>query len=412
MPNNISNEKILSLKGTSAGTCNEFKCIVKIQDFSSVKIQIFNEFDLMRKTLLLSVLYLYVKTPGLMKYFTYIIAICVFSKFCTNLYSQTSKPIYDTSYIKSYRDYLIVTFVSVINSNTVEIEDNNAHDISFSTNLPLYLGFAIDYKWLTFEYTNNINTSPNNNKGQTQSKSYGFGITGQKFWFRSFWKDYQGYYLENPGYDNPDFNEEVDPYPLRPDLRTKVFFTNLNYGFNYRKYSNTASLWQIEKQKKSAGSFTVGLSAGYTESMADSSVVLARWEPNFGQDALIQNYHLFFMGINGGYLHTFSLFRKKNFFFSLAIIPGLSYQYGKAFLENNPVQVQKNMIGSQIESRVVFGYNHDKWYSSVSVNAYSITNAFSQDNSIIQNYVSIRMVYGRKIKLRETKSDFLRKIGL
>jgi len=328
------------------------------------------------------------------------------------LLGQETIPIYDTSFIQSYRDYLVLTMVAVYNSNNISFTDNKQDDISFTTNLPFYFGLAADYKWLTFEFTKNINTSPNNNKGETDSRSIGIGITGRKFWFRSFWKDYQGYFMENPEYDNPEFNEEIDPFPLRPDLHTKILFANLNYGFNYKRFSNTASLWQLEKQKKRAGSFTVGLSAGYTEMQADSALVLSKWETNFNPNSLITNYQFTWIGLNGGYLYTFPMFKRKHYFISLAFIPGLSYQFGKANIENNPLPLKKNSLGVQTETRFVFGYNHEKWYASFSASLYAISNSFVQDNSIAHGYNFLRFVYGRKIKVRESKSDFHRKIGL
>ena len=328
------------------------------------------------------------------------------------VYGQDETPGYDTAYIQSYRDYLVLTLVGVLNSNTVSIADNTDKEITFSTNLPFYFGFSVDYKWLTFEFTKNINTSPDELKGETNSHSLGFGITGRKFWFRTFWKDYEGYYMENPDYDNPDFDEEVDPFPLRPDLHTAIFFANLNYGFNYRRYSNTASLWQLEKQKKSAGSFTIGLSAGHTEMQADSALVLSKWELNFNHNALITNYQFNWIGLNGGYLHTFSMFKRKRFFVSLALIPGVSFQFGKAHIENSTELLKKIGIGAQTETRLVLGYNSQKWYTSLSVNSYAISNAFVQDNSIVHGYNFLRIVYGRKFRIRETKSEFLKKIGL
>jgi hypothetical protein len=325
---------------------------------------------------------------------------------------QEVKPEYDTAYIQSYHDYLVITGVSVYNSNSIDIADNLNKEISFATNLPFYFGIAIDYKWFTFEYTKNIKTQLDKNKGKTDSRGIGIGITGRKFWFRSFYKDYEGYFMENPEYDNPEFNEEIDPYPLRPDLHSRIFFANLNYGFNSRKFSNTASLWQLERQKKGAGSFTIGLSAAFTKVEADSALILPKWEANFNPDALITNYHYTMIGINGGYLRTFPMFKKRRFFLSLAFVPGFSYQFGEARIENNPMPVKKNLFGGQAETRIVLGYIHEKWYTSLSANFYSFSNAFAQENSIVQGYNFLRIVYGRKIKVKETKSSFLKKIGL
>jgi len=173
-----------------------------------------------------------------------------------------------------------------------------------------------------------------------------------------------------------------------------------------------ASLWQLEKQKRSAGSFTTGLSFAYINYAADSSLIIPEWKENFNEDALIKEFNLTVIGINGGYLHTFSMFKRRRLFLSLALIPGLSYQTGKAFHESGDNPPRKNMIGLQNEARIVLGFSHKRWYTSLSTISYFIANSFAKENSINQNYAFFRFMIGYKIKMPETKSPFLKKIGL
>ncbi len=341
-----------------------------------------------------------------------IIPTTLFTASYINAQNSEPVPVYDTSYIESFRDYMVITLVTVRNTNNVSVNDNYGNDVVFSTNLPFYFGLALDYKWLTFEYTSSFNKQGDISMGKTDSKSIGFGITGRKFWFRNFWKKYQGYYMSNPKYYNPDFDPEIDEYLLRPDLKTTIYFANLNYGFNYRKFSNIASLWQLEKQKKSAGSFTAGLSFAYINYAADSSLIMPEWEENFNENVLIKEFNLLVFGINGGYLHTFPMFKRRRLFISLALIPGLSYQTGQATHESNEQLPQKNMIGAQTEARIVLGYNHKRWYTSLSTIGYYLTNSFSEENPINQDYTFFRFMIGYKIKMPETKSALLKKIGL
>jgi len=335
--------------------------------------------------------------------------------FLTNMQAlaQDTIPNYDTSYIESYRDYMVITLVSVWNANNVRITDNHGDDVSFATDMPWHFGFAVDYKWITLELTRNLDKKyAETARTATEAKSFGFGLTGRKFWFRNFWKKYKGYYMQNPDYFNPNFDPLVDEYPERSDLETTIYFANLNYGFNYRRFSNTASLWQLEKQKKSAGSFTAGLSFAYTRYGADSSLIIPEWRENFEEDAIIKSYNLTLFGVNGGYLHTFSMFRKKNLFISLALIPGLSYQVGKAVVGEEEIEVKRESIGTQTELRFVLGYNHKRWYTSFSGNFYLISNNFAEKNTIFQDYSFLRFMLGYKIKLRKTKSRFLKELRL
>lgn len=342
-----------------------------------------------------------------------LLTISVFVLFNVANSQQGAAPEYDTSYIESYRDYMVVTLVSIWNSNSIYITDNNGNTIDFETDRPWDFGLAFDYKWLTFEYSNNINRNYYKTANvDTKAQSFGFGLTGRKFWFRNFWKKYKGYYMANPYYNDETFDPSIDGFPQRNDLTTSIYFANLNYGFNYKRYSNMASLWQLEKQKKSAGSFTVGLSYANLKYQADSTLVLPKWRGNFEDDALIRNYSLNLIGLNAGYLHTFSIFKRKRLFVSAALIPGLSYQWAKAKLENDLPDIDKEMLGFHTEARLVLGYNCKRWYTSVSGQLYVITNNISENSTISQDYTFIRLMLGYKFKIKQNSIPFFSKIGL
>ncbi len=68
--------------------------------------------------------------------------------------TEWQDPGYDTNYIKSFRDYFVVTLVSANTNNSISVVDTTRGDVSFGTNLPFSFGVALDYRWFTFEYTN------------------------------------------------------------------------------------------------------------------------------------------------------------------------------------------------------------------------------------------------------------------
>ena len=74
----------------------------------------------------------------------------------SNLPSDTNQKIvnYDTNYIESYYDNLVLTLVNVSKTNTVTIDNFvHAYDISLSTNKVTKWGIGIDYKWLAVQVT-------------------------------------------------------------------------------------------------------------------------------------------------------------------------------------------------------------------------------------------------------------------
>lgn len=331
------------------------------------------------------------------------------------VWSQTAAwqdPGYDTNYVTSFRDYFVITLVAANTNNAIGVTDTLGNDIMFNTNLPFGFGIALDYRWFTLEYTNTLGRTGEPNKGETIMNSLGFGLTGRKFWFRNFYQKTKGYYLDNPTYFNPDFNPAVDSYPSRSDVSSTLYYANLNYGFNHRRFSNMAALWQLERQKKSAGSFTAGLTFSVAKYNADSALVPSAFQDYFEGRDFITDFRFGMVGVNGGYLHTFSLFKSRKFFISLALIPGISYQRGETYSSQTGAREKNYAFGAHAEGRFVLGYNGSRWYSSISSVAYAVSSRFSETNPFSQGYSFFRLVVGYKFLMPEHNIKFLKKYGL
>jgi hypothetical protein len=320
-------------------------------------------------------------------------------------------PNYDTNYVVSFRDDLVVTLVSEYKVNELEVPTtiNYPKHIVYTTNNTFVFGFGLDYKWITFEYLTQIKgIDQDPNKGKSENSSIGFGLTMRKFWFRNFYEWNKGYHVAN----YKDFYPELQTIPYREDITTSIYYATINYGFNHYRFSNMASMWQLERQQKSAGSFTAGVTFAYTEMNADSSLVSYDFE-QFVNDTIasIKRYRTRVYGINFGYLHTFALSKNKKWFVSLALIPGFSYQNitvnGEGEGESN-----SHVPGFQGEARVSLGYNGDKWYYGIVYRAYNITNNIHRHYPTSQIYDYFRFYFGYRFTMPETKSKFFKKLGL
>ncbi len=241
----------------------------------------------------------------------------------------------------------------------------------------------------------------NRNSKETQSTSFGFGYSGRKIWFRNFWRRQSGYFIR-PG----DYDGQVAGQPdvvFRPDVRTITFLASINYGFNHRKFSNMAALWQLEKQKKSAGSFTAGLLLAHASFEAERPLIPEQWEGNFTAESFITSYRMRLVGANVGYLHTFAFLHSKRLFFSTAFIPGISYQFGTAFNQKENATIRKRKVGYQAEGRIIIGYNHKNWYVTLSTVTYQLSSIFNEQNPTFQSYTFSRLMFG--YKFRVSKAD-------
>ncbi|MFM7216541.1 MAG: DUF4421 family protein [Bacteroidota bacterium] len=326
--------------------------------------------------------------------------------------TAVADPGYDTTYIKSFRNDFVVTALSATTGNSIIVTDNQGRDIEFGTNVPTSFGVGLDYKWITLEYTSSFGRTGPEAKGCTEMQNIGVGLTGRKFWFRNFYQSTQGYYLKNPQYFDNSFDPKINPYPHRDDVRSSVYYATLNYGFNHRRFSNMAAIWQLERQQKSAGTFTAGMTFSMGDYHADSALIPEKSEDYFGREQAIIDLRFRMYGINAGYLHTFSFTKSKKMFLSLTFIPGICYQTAEANNEEAINTIRKKGIGFHSEARVVTGYNGDRLYASITTIAYTISSSFSEMNPFSQGYGFGRIAVGYKFHLPETKNPFLKRIGL
>lgn len=318
----------------------------------------------------------------------------------------------DTNYIKSFRDDLVLTFVGTSAGNQLSSNDLNGKTITYSTNLPTSFGLGIDYKWLTIEYASSFGRTGPPEKGYTDMRSVGFGLTGRKLLFRNFYHQTHGFYLTNPEYINPSFNPATDNYPFRSDVQSTVYYATLNYCFNHRKFSSIASLWQLERQQKSAGSFITGVSFSLAGYQSDSALFPQRLKNNFEKEDAITDFKYALYGVNAGYVHTFAFGRSRKFFLSLGLIPGISFQSGSSYSTTSGNRLYKNTVGLHTEARYSLGYNGDKWYAALCGTSYAVTSTFEGENPLAQGYFFSRIAIGHKFKMKETKLPFLQRLGL
>jgi hypothetical protein len=303
---------------------------------------------------------------------------------------------YDTNYIKRYYRSLCLTLMS----HTMEyrFKVRNVHpdgqDIVYNTNNPIGIGIEVDYKWLSVGYTYSVaHLNNTGNNPYTQVRSLQLGANGRWYWARAFIQSQQGLYLTNAD----GFSLHPDPANRRNDMKGVTFIGNANYIFNSRKYSHNASLWQVEQQLKSAGSFTAGVAVNVYSMKADSPFVPSALGKNYGQEggavsALTQSY-----AINAGYLYTLVI--RKTGFVHVSAIPGLCIQHNASSLATGEERVIPFQLGTYGEGRIAAGYNGPKFYAGANVVAYLFSEK-SFDFPIQHSYSFFRLFLGMRIPLK------------
>lgn len=320
---------------------------------------------------------------------------------------MTSK--YDTNYVESYRDKLVLTLVSLYRDNHITLTDTESNEIvSFTTNGTFQFGFALDYKWATAELTFPMRwlSREDSELGHTNSFRFSLGATKRRLWFRTFYEKNNGYYTT---ISETDTIYVPSSERIRSDITNTALFASLYYGFNHKKFSYMASLWQIEKQKKSAGSLIAGVT--YARDDIEGGVPLPPRQlyksyPELKSvNRLKNNYY----GINLGYAGTLVLF--KDFFATLTFVPGVFVRQTKVFELNKNGSDKTHRFGYSLDAKIGIGYVGKHFFTGLSVFANTLETKLRKRSQFSDEFNYARFYLGFRFKVPKRRG-FLEKIGL
>lgn len=304
---------------------------------------------------------------------------------------------YDTIYVKENYNQLCATLIAEnsIYELTVQNKKDSKKQLAYQSNSPVSYGFGLDYKWLTFSYTyafSNLNKSILDG-GFTEVRGISLGITSNKFWCRAFLQSQRGMYLSNADiFQQPELINTK-----RNDINGSALFGNFNYIFNHKRYSHNATMWQIDQQLKSAGTFTAGLAVALYATQADSSLVPHVLASEFNADDNVKRSATQSYALTGGYMRTFVI--AKRVFIHLGVIPGICLQRTSVSLSTGANRSSDFIVGGYSEARGVIGYNGKKFYGGVNVVSYFFTED-RFDAALSHNYSFTRLFIGMRLPLK------------
>jgi hypothetical protein len=310
----------------------------------------------------------------------------------------------DTSYITSYYDKLQLTGVSISKGHSTIISDRTTDKrLIFAPNTGNTFGLGVDYKILTFEFTRAIQGlfSPDPQKGKSESFGFRFGLTGRKWLFSGLLQGYNGLYIKNPQEIIDGWNPEVNGYPNREDLSSFTLLLSLNYVFNPTKYSNMAALWQIDRQKKSAGSFMCGITLRGNSLTSDSTIVPSRVYTEFPEVNRVMQGSNGTIGFNFGYGHNF-VYRKR-FFANVMFVPGINMQNGILQYTDGSLINYESKLGVHGDFRLITGYNGERYYWGLHYANYFLNRAFDEVISMSERSTYFRLFAGVRFTVHKEK---------
>lgn len=323
----------------------------------------------------------------------------------------------DTAYIEP--QHYIYT-VMLENTNTYEVYTLNnikGQKISFAPDLSWRIGPYVGWSWMFLGYTldlKHLNASSNHSSKKEFNISLYSSMIGVDFFWRETGNDYH--------IQRMSLGDDVDTDVLHrvkfDGFKASIRGLNLYYIFNHRKFSYPAAYSQSTMQRRSAGSWMVGL--GYTrhelEVDWDKLTTLVdtylSHEVAQGDKAKIDSslmfskvkYSDYSATIGYGYNWVFA----RNMLFNASLSMGLAYNQSSSNNDENDKKQTKNFRFRNFNLDGVgrFGivYNNMRWYvgASTVIHTYNYKkDNFSTNNSFGSVNIYAGYNFGAKKQYRK-----------
>ena len=186
---------------------------------------------------------------------------------------------------------------------------------------------------------------------------------------------------------------EGDPYPQRDDIRNFTYMAVLNYGFNARRFSYNAAIWQIERQKRSAGSWTAGATFWYSQTQWSGSLIPDFDRASYEETTVDLNAgRSWIFSITGGYAHTVSLW--EHGFINAMLVPGIGLQQLRLEIAEHGTVESGWKITGTAEVRLGAGYVDDRWYFALTTSSFQNISSLDEDVRFGSTFVNARLAGG------------------
>lgn len=269
--------------------------------------------------------------------------------------------------------------------------------LTYKPDLGWNLGAGIDYKWIGGElsfrspFLGGYNTA---RRGLTHSFGIAVNVNNRRFWLTNQYQFYRGFYLSNPDSFGLVIGDPHGMYPYRADLSSHTFISNGLYLFNPLRVSLPATLFQKERQRRTAGSWLVGGRLTYQHIRGDSSWIPPAGRADAQPESQLLRINGLSLGADAGYMHTF-VFR-AHYFVNYSLRPGLAVlvQQNRTVTDPSAYVVRLGWYGV---AAFTVGYTSDRYYGGVYGSAALLNRGFGT-GLVTTDMQYLRFVVGRRFR--------------
>ena len=298
------------------------------------------------------------------------------------LFVFNSKAQIDTNYIKPIDNFIAVGMSLGGMQNNFDLRGSNLN-YELNSNIVPNIGLWFKYKKLPALAIGIPITSVNSD---TLAKSKGIKISLKSQVARGFIVD--GYFFYLKGFN---FNNEKNKNVIQAMYNTYDININLElfYIFSYKKFSYKNAYLFGELQKKSKGTFTAGLSTGFTS--LSTKIPFFKIVNAENKDLDFQAINTFSISLQGGYLHTFIFGKNKKWFTNLGIFLGPNFHFGAANYYRSKEKNNFNNLGLHFKYKLSIGYNINRLSIRLFGDGNSIGFRPSQSTSLNNSVIAFKL---------------------
>ncbi|MEQ8477572.1 DUF4421 family protein [Fulvivirga sp.] len=292
-----------------------------------------------------------------------------------SIVSQLS-PKVDTAYVDLSYDSWSVRVIGIYKYQNPVIRNGAGNKVRFVPKNPTSIGLGLAYKFLAIDIGVRLLliredvTSRFDLQGEASFGNHLVDLTVQRY----------------KGFDQEGAMRSI----FRNDIRSTVVGANYLYNFNSKKLSIRSVFTGNRRQKKSAGSFTVGGFISVQDIAADSSIVAG--EEGFDERAQLQNSRFNIIGIQGGY--NYMLVLPYRFYVFGGLTPGMGLLNGEVTATDH-YDINSRLV-TKLNIRAAVGHNGQRFYSGIVYGSDIFFMNISADNKFNYNIGKLKLVIGYK----------------
>lgn len=267
----------------------------------------------------------------------------------------------DTLYLESINHTLGLKLYYANKYSTFDIMGNNFDKrLQYVANSDNSIGIGVIYSFLDVNFGYSRNFFGSSERGNSKKFDFQTQMYLPTTTWRIFINKYKGFYLHNADDIIANWHNS-DDYYIRDDIEAYSVRASVNYFFNHSQYSNKILFAHQALQKKTAGSFLVGLSLDFSGVSSDSSFV-----PSAITDTSLFNLNVdrssyWSVGVTGGYAINFAI--RNHWFIGGMLAPGLSFARNNQAAGN--VEQTDNSLNIYLQTEFGFGYNSRRLYAGL-----------------------------------------------